>query len=97
MTKALNAELGGKYYSPKFKLVTLSRDAYAAQVDCDIFNHIEDYRSNTGAFVAIVCTYGPDMYAAPRYITTADLRRAYHDSDGTYSGLFTAIDGDIAI
>lgn len=97
MVKTLNAELCTAYYKPVFCYRELTRDQYAALVDYELLQHIDDYKPERGKFAVIAVEYAPEYYAAGTYITTSDLLQLFRGSDRTYNGFITAIGDDLAI
>lgn len=75
----------------------MSPGEYRAYVDCDIFNHDEDYDSCKGTFKVLVVIYNDDCYAMNKYLTTRDLNRLFKDSDGTAEGFFYEVNQEIMI
>lgn len=55
------------------------------------FQHDDDYNVSTGMMQVIMIIYPENYYAVPRYLTTKELRSAYHHSNGTYDGFMDEI------
>ena len=82
MVAALNraAVAAGKPY--KFSYSTMNTGAYAWYVG-DIWAAYDygDYNSSTGKMRAVRVSYPCEYYAAPRYISTAELNSIYEAGD----------------
>lgn len=96
MVAVLNraAVAAGKPY--KFSYSTLNTGAYAWSVG-DIWAAYDygDYNSRTGKMRAVRVSYPYEYYAAPRYISTAELSSIYRAGDtldGFISRVFDRVD-----
>lgn len=78
-TKALASALNKEFENLDIHKEQITRNDFSC-----FWNNEKDYDFSTGKFNVIVVDYPAHYYAMPRLITTKDLERIYHSSNGTW-------------
>ena len=88
MADAINKRVSKMGYTAIME--TMTPNEYSIKVG-NVFHHDEDYNITTGRMQVIMIIYPDNYYAMPHYLTTKELRAAYHNSNGTYDGFMDEI------
>ena len=96
-TAVMNKFLSESIPEYKFVLEKMPIDTYRAMVDINFLWHTDDWNAKTNLMQVIRVVYPADFYAVDNFLTTADLRKIFSDSDKTAAGFIKAVKSEIEI
>ena len=93
-TQPMTRELKIAFPEYYINLIKMTQEEFTWYVDCCGY-HEEDFVN--GKYQVIKVSYPDTFYSMPKYLTTYDLRKAFHRSDRTLKGFIEELRQDLEV